>query len=189
MKMPGKVRSMIDEMEGLSSSDKAKLVRHLNDMADSLPEHPTPAEAKRIVNGALKSLKIVVGKDDEPKKEEPKKEKKEEPKEEPKKEKKEAVKESAAPRKLTFKAFLSEAGTIEYRIEDSDVENYDDAIQFDLKMAKMPSALAAKIKALNIDEDYFSEDGFTIITLHNKDKEKLKKLFDSLGYVEVKKFS
>ena len=96
MKMPGKVRSMIDEMEGLSSPDKAKLVRHLNDMADSLPEHPSPAEASRIVKGAMKQLEIKVGKA----------EKKEEPKEEPKKEKKEAVKESVAPRKLTFKMFL-----------------------------------------------------------------------------------
>jgi len=96
MKMPGKVRSMIDEMEGLSSPDKAKLVRHLNDMADSLPEHPSPAEASRIVKGAMKQLEIKVGKA----------EKKEEPKEEPKKEKKETVKESKAPRKLTFKMFL-----------------------------------------------------------------------------------
>jgi uncharacterized cupredoxin-like copper-binding protein len=101
MKMPGKVRSMIDEMEGLSSPDKAKLVRHLNDMADSLPEHPSPAEASRIVKGAMKQLEIKVGK----------KEKAEEPKEEPKKEKKEAVKESVGSSKLTFKAFLSELKT------------------------------------------------------------------------------
>lgn len=95
MKMPGKVRSMIDEMEGLSSSDKAKLIRHLNDMAASLPEHPTPAEAARIVKGALKQLDISS------KKKEKKAE--EEPKEEPKKEKKEKVEES---QKLSFKAFL-----------------------------------------------------------------------------------
>ena len=100
---------MIDEMEGLSSSDKAKLVRHLNDMADSLPEHPTPAEASRIVKGALKSLEIKVGKkekDEEPKEEKPKKEKKED--------KKEAVKESVGVAKKTFKAFLMELNSGEY---------------------------------------------------------------------------
>lgn len=93
MKLPGRVRSIIDEMEGLKDSDKAKLLRHLSEVEDSLPEHPTPAEAMRIVKGALKKLEISIGKE----------EKKEEPKEE-KKEKKEDVKES----RLTFKQFILE---------------------------------------------------------------------------------
>jgi hypothetical protein len=100
MKLPGKVRSIIDEMEGLSSSDKAKVLRHLNDMADSLPEHPTPAEAQRIVKGALK--KVGVG----AKKKEEAPEEKEEKEEKPKKEK-ETVKESLS-KKVSFKAFLNE---------------------------------------------------------------------------------
>jgi hypothetical protein len=96
MKLPGRVRSIIDEMDGLKDSDKAKLLRHLSDMEDSLPEHPTPQEAKRIVMGAMKKLKIIIGDDSEEEKEEkPKKEKEE---------KKEDVKES----RLTFKQFILE---------------------------------------------------------------------------------
>lgn len=103
MKLPGKVRSMIDEM-GLSSKDKTAVLRHLNDMADSLPEHPTPAEAKRIVDGALK--KVGAGK----KKDEEKPEEKEEKKEDkPKEEKKEKVEES---RKMTFKTFLESKSAV-----------------------------------------------------------------------------
>lgn len=86
MKLPGRVRSIVDEMEGLKDSDKAKLLRHLSDMEDSLPEHPTPAEAMRIVKGAMKKLEISAGKSEE------------------KKEEKKEVKEA----KLSFKAFIME---------------------------------------------------------------------------------
>lgn len=91
---------------GLSSSDKTKVLRHLNDMADSLPEHPTPAEAKHIVDGALKKVGAGQKKDDEEKPEEKPEEKKEKKEDKPKEEKKEKVEEA---RKLSFKAFISEA--------------------------------------------------------------------------------
>lgn len=90
--------------------------------------------------------------------------------------------------KLTFKAFLDEASSeqVQFRIEDSDLEEYSNAIQFDIKIDKLPQSLISKIKAL--DASYFSEDGFVTVSLENKNREKMKKLFTDLGYIEVKKF-
>ena len=187
MKIPGRIQSYLDEL-GLDGGDKAKVKRYIADMGDALPEHPSPKEVEKIVKAAMKSQKVAPGgSDDSDAEDAPKPKKKVEKSEKVEKADKVKVEESKKP--LSFKAFITEASAIQFRIEDSDLEEYADGIQFDLKLAKMPASLAAKIKALNIDEDYFSEDGFTIITLENKNKEKLKKLFIELGYVEVKKFN
>jgi hypothetical protein len=113
MKLALKIRSTIDAMTDLSSDDKVRVVNYLADLKDVLAPNPSPEEAKQIIKGAMKNLKISADKDAEPKeKAEPKEEKKEE-KKEPKEDKKEKVDEGI---KLSFKAFLSEADMTQFEV-------------------------------------------------------------------------
>lgn len=147
MKLPGRVRSIVDEMEGLKDSDKAKLLRHLSDMEDSLPEHPTPAEAMRIVKGALKKLEISVGKSED--------------KEEKKEEKKE-VKEA----KLSFKAFLiAETQSTAYKDQIMDAaealgieQDYLEAIDTELKDRVAYTSTSLRRALRNIGIDHYVDD-------------------------------
>jgi hypothetical protein len=97
MKLPGRIQSALDELE-IESSAKAKVKKFILDMGETLPEHPTPEEVKRIIKGAMKHLEVgKKAEEPEAKEEKPKKEKAE---------KKEEVKES---KRLSFKEFVSEA--------------------------------------------------------------------------------
>lgn len=106
MKLPGRIRSFIDEMEDIDHGAKNKLKRFISDMGESLPESPSPKEVERIVKGAMKELEIGAKKVEEPKEEKPKKEKKAD--------KEEKVEES---KKLTFKDFLSESIDQMYKLQ------------------------------------------------------------------------
>lgn len=69
-----------------------------------------------------------------------------------------------------------------FRLEDSDQKQYG-AVQFELK-GKMPGEVKSALKDFNVD--FFTEDGFTTITIENKFKAKAKKALTDLGYTQVK---
>ena len=109
-KLPGRLQSALDELE-MDSNQKTKLKKFIADMGETLPEHPSPEEVKRIIKGAIKQLELggkKADKEEEPKEEKPKKEKKDE---------KEEVKES----RMSFKQFLSETNGPKLTAKDGEL--------------------------------------------------------------------